>query len=74
MVHMFRASFKESIPLRNWEIDAKYLLIRLQLSIVVGSSRAFSERTFSLSRCIKSWLRDGIDNKTFNDMRLHRVQ
>ena len=42
------------------------MLILLQVISVVGSTSALFVRISSLSRRIKSWLRDGIDDKIFD--------
>ena len=44
-------------------------MILLRLIIVATSTSVYSERTFSLSRHIKTWLRSSID-ETFDDLEL----
>ena len=46
------------------------MLTLLRLIIVAGGTPAFAERAFSLSRCIKTWLRAGMNNSTFDDLGL----
>ena len=70
VVHMVRKSIKENTPLRIWEMNAKYVLTLLRLILVAAGTSAYAERTFSLSRHIKTWLRSGMDDKTFDDLGL----
>ena len=65
---MVRASFEETTPLRNWEVCAKYVLKLLRLIIVAAGTSAFAERTFSLVCHIKTWLRAGMDDATFDNL------
>ena len=57
-------------PLDHWEINAKYLLILLRLIVVAAGTSAFAERTFSLARIIKTWLRFHMNDSTFADLGL----
>ncbi len=70
IVHFVRNSICNQIELRYWEINAKYVLILLRLILVAAGTSAFAERTFSLSRRIKTWLRAGMDDTTFDDLGL----
>ena len=42
----------------------------MRLILVAAGTSAYAERTFSLSRHIKTWLRAGMDDKTFDDLGL----
>ena len=64
IVSLVKESVKEHIPLRSWVINAKYVLIMLRLVLVAAGTSSFAERTFSLSRRIKTWLRAGMDDTT----------
>ena len=70
VVHMVRKSIKENTSLRIWEMSAKYVLTLLRLILVTAGTSAYAERTFSLSRHIKTWLRSGMDDKIFDDLGL----
>ena len=61
---------KYSISLSHWEINAKYVLTLLIRIIVAGGTSAFLERTCSLSRHIKTWLRAGMNDSAFDDLDL----
>ena len=65
---MVRESFDKTTPLRNWEVHAKYVLKLLRLIIVAAGTSAFAERTFSLARHVKTWLRAGMDDSTFDNL------
>ena len=70
IVSLVKESVKEHIPLRSWVINAKYVLIMLRLVLVAAGTSSFAERTFSLSRHIKTWLRAGMDDTTFDNLGL----
>ena len=42
----------------------------LRLVLVAAGTSSFAERTFSLSRHIKTWLRAGMDDTTFDNLGL----
>ena len=68
IVHMVQDSFEETTPLRHWEAHAKNVLKLLRLIIVAAGTSAFAERTFSLARHVKTWLRAGMDDETFDNL------
>ena len=70
ILHMVNASLKKVTPLDHWEINAKYVLILFRLIVVAAGTSAFAERTFSLARIIKTWLRSHMDDSTFADLGL----
>ena len=70
IVHLVRESIKKETPLRHWEVNAKYVLALVRLILVAAGTSAYAERTFSLSRRIKTWLRAGMDDKTFDNLGL----
>ena len=70
IVSLVKESVKEHIPLRSWVINAKYVLIMLRLVLVATGTSSFAERTFSLSRRLKTWLRAGMDDTTFDNLGL----
>ena len=51
-------------------MNTKYVLTLLRLTRDAVGTLAYAERTFSLSRHIKTWLRSGMDDKTFDDLGL----
>ena len=70
ILYMVNASFKTTTPLDHWEINAKYVLILLRLIVVAAGTSAFAERTFSLARVIKTWLRSHMEDSMFADLGL----
>ena len=70
IVHFVRDSIRDQIALRHWETSARYVLTLLRLILVAAGTSAFAERTFSLSRHIKTWLRADMDDTTFDNLGL----
>ena len=70
IVHFVRESTKVQIALRHWENNANYVLTLFRLILVAADTSAFAERTFSLSRRIKTWLRAGMDDTIFDKLGL----
>ena len=70
VLHMVTTSFKNHIPLDHWKVNAPFVLILLRLIIVAAGTSAFAERTFSLSRRIKTWLGAHMDDSTFANLGL----
>ena len=62
---MVNASVKTTTPLNHWKIHAKYVLTLLRLILVAAGTLVFAERSFSLARIIKTWLRSHMDDSTF---------
>ena len=67
---MVTTSFKNHTPLDHWKVNAPFVLILLRLISVAAGTSAFAERTFSLSRRIKTWLRAHMDDSTFANLGL----
>ena len=51
-------------------MNARYVLTLVRLILVAAGTSAYAERTFSLSCRIKTWLRAGMDDKTFENLGL----
>ena len=66
---MIEHSFK-STPLRSWKLHAPTVLTLVQIIIATAGTSAFAERTFSLARRLKSYLRLGMGDEMFDALGL----
>ena len=67
---MMRNSFKDKIPLRIWKVYAPTIMTLVQIIRATAGTSAFAERTFSLAKRLKSWLRLSMDDDLFNSLGL----
>ena len=67
--NMIEHSFK-STPLRIWKLHAPTVLTLVQIIIATAGTSAFAERTFSLARRLKSYLRLGMGDEMFDALGL----
>ena len=59
-----------NMPLRFWKHEAPNVLKLIQIIIATAGTSAYAERTFSLARRLKTWLRLGMDDSMFDDLGL----
>lgn len=67
VISMTQQSFEHSTPLNAWEYQAGNFLKILYISAAIAATSALAERSFSLARRLKSYLRSHMkDDKFFN--------
>ena len=67
--NMIEHSF-QSTPLRRWNLHAPTVLTLVQIIIATAGTSAFAERTFSLARRLKTYLRLGMGDEMFDALGL----
>lgn len=65
VIDMMKDSFKSSKTLSDWKGDAPIIMKMLAIMATIAATSAFAERTFSLARRLKSYLRSQKLNDTF---------
>ena len=66
---MIKLSFKTT-PFEMWEAQAPTVLTLAQIIIATADTSAHAERTFSLARRLKTYLRQGMNDETFDALGL----
>jgi len=70
VVEMLKTSFQSYKGLDDWEREIPLILKLLQLASVIAATSAFAERTFSLARRLKTYLRANMRDERFNQLGL----
>ena len=68
-VNMIKKSLK-STQLQLWELEAPIVLALVQIIIATAGTSAYAERTFSLARRLKSYLRSNMGDDMFDALGL----
>ena len=70
IVDMVEESITSNMPLRFWKHEAPNVLNLIQIIMATAGTSAYAERTFSLARRLKTWLRLGMDDSMFDALGL----
>ena len=67
---MVEECFLGDMPLRYWKLEAPTVLKLIQIILATAGTSAYAERTFSLARRLKTWLRLGMADTMFDALGL----
>lgn len=68
VIEMVQESMQGSKPIQDWKLEAPIVMKLLGIAAAIAGTSSFAERTFSLARRLKTYLRSQMKNTRFHQL------